>query len=60
MVEIHSKKYALSVADAVELSQRKQFYIKEKVWGPRSFPREAMATEALIEGRESENFIPTH
>ena len=48
------------MADAVELSKRKQFYIKEKIWEHHSFRREAMATEAFIEGRESENFIPTH
>ena len=48
------------MADAVELNKRKQFYIKEKIWEPRSFRREAMATEAYIEGRESEHFIPTH
>ena len=50
----------LSVADAVELNKRKQFYIKERIWEPRSFRREAMATEAYIEGRESEHFIATH
>ena len=51
---------SLSAADAFELSKRKQFNIKEKIWEPRSLRREAMATEALIEGRDSETFIPTH
>ena len=48
------------MADAVELSKRKKFHIKERIWEPRSVRREAMATEAYIEGRESEHFIATH